>query len=383
MRTISLLKTLKASMLLGFAALLMVSCQKTAEQNTSEPNTVQQQRVQLEQEAEQMKQADATAIAKEGAAVGLIAEDENATDQRTTRPTITQIVVGNSNFSALVAAASVTGLVPALSNTDATLTVFAPTNHAFSQLPAPFNSAANISAITNPAQIDFLKNVLLYHVLGAKVKAGDIARGRSSAVTLKTRGAANDNTIYLSKAFGIIRINGNNTVIFPNVRASNGVVHVIDKVLLFPTNNVAELAIATPALSTLVAALVKTNLAGVFTAAGDYSVFAPTNDAFAQLSAPFNNAANINAITNPEQITALANILKYHVTSTRYFGWDLGIFEQVETIAPAPNNKLTTVIGHPVGYVLGNNNNRFARITPGNILATNGVVHVINKVLLP
>jgi uncharacterized surface protein with fasciclin (FAS1) repeats len=383
MRTIVSFKTLKSWMLLGFTALVFAACQKTAEQNVSEPNATQQQRVQLEQEAAQMKQTETGSIAAEGAAVGLVAEDENATDQRTTRPTITQIVVGNSNFSALVAAASVTGLVPALSNPEATLTVFAPTNHAFAQLPAPFNTPANISAITNPAQIAFLKNVLLYHVLGAKVRARDIASGRSSATTLKTRGTANDNTIYLSKAFGIIRINGNNTVIFPNVRASNGIIHVIDKVLLFPTNNVAELAIATPALSTLVAALVKTNLAGVFTAAGDYSVFAPTNDAFSKLAPPFNNAANISSITNPEQITALANILKYHVTSTRYFGWDLGIFEDVETIAPAPNNKLVTIIGRPVGFVLGNNNNRFAKITPGNILATNGVVHVIDKVLLP
>ncbi|HOZ77812.1 MAG TPA: fasciclin domain-containing protein, partial [Ferruginibacter sp.] len=274
-------------------------------------------------------------------------------------------------------------LAGALTDASASLTVFAPTNAAFAQLPAPFNNAANIASISSTEQIDFLRNVLLYHVLGAEVLSNQIASGRSSAATLKPAGTANDNTVYISKTFGLIKLNGSTRVIYPNVNATNGVVHVIDKVLLFPTNTIAGIAIANPNFSTLVAALVKTNLAGVFGGSGDFTVFAPTNAAFAQLSAPFNNADNINAITDQGQIDALANILKYHVTGSRYFSWDLGILQRVSTIASAPNNKVTTILGCNIGYVKGDANNKFSKITPADILATNGVIQVIDRVLLP
>jgi transforming growth factor-beta-induced protein len=276
-----------------------------------------------------------------------------------------------------------TNLAGALSNPNANLTVFAPTDAAFAQLPAPFNNAANIAAINNAGQIDFLRNVLLYHVLGAEVFSYQVAVGRSSAATIKPAGSSNDNTIYFSKTFNLIRVNGQSDVILANINASNGVIHVINKVLLFPTNNIAEIAIGNPAFSSLVAALVKTNLAAVFTGNGDFTVFAPTDAAFAQLPAPFNNAANISAINNPAQITALANILKYHVIGERYFSWDLGILKRITTLADAPNNRITTILGYNTGWVKGIQNNAFAEINPGDLLATNGVIHVIDRVLLP
>jgi uncharacterized surface protein with fasciclin (FAS1) repeats len=231
--------------------------------------------------------------------------------------------------------------------------------------------------------VDFLRNVLLYHVLGAEVFSNDIARGPSSATTIKPRGSSNDNTIYLSKAFGLIRVNGQSDVIKANINASNGVIHAINKVLLFPTSNIAQIAIADPNFSALVAALVKTNLAGVFTGEGDFSVFAPTNAAFAKLPAPFNTASNINNISDHATIDALANILKYHVIGSRYFTWDLGIAAKPVTLANAPNNKLTTILGYNTGWVKGDANPYYTQIKPGDILATNGVIHVISHVLLP
>lgn len=305
------------------------------------------------------------------------------TAEKNSHFTILNIAAHIRLFSSLAAAVQVTGLADALNDPNARLTVFAPTDLAFSKLPAPFNNAANISKISDAAQIAALKNILLYHVLGAEVTAQDIADGRSSAVTLKPQGSSNDNTLYLSKVYGLVGINGNNLVILPNVFASNGVIHIISAVLSFPSVNIAETAIGTPDLSTLVAALVKTNLAGVFAGEGNFTVFAPTNSAFAKLPAPFNNADNINAISDAAQISALANILKYHVLAERYFGFDLGFFYHPTTLADAPNNKLTTVIGYPAGYVKGNNNWGFSYINPGNILCTNGVVHVIPNVLQP
>jgi uncharacterized surface protein with fasciclin (FAS1) repeats len=286
-------------------------------------------------------------------------------------------------FKSLVAAVVKTGLAGTLASTSINATVFAPTDAAFAKLPAPFNNAANISAITNVDQINALRNILLYHVLGSEVKRNQVAPGRSSAPTLKPVVIENDNRIYFSNSLGLLLVNGNSLVLLANVDASNGVIHVIDDVLLPPSQNIAQIAIGNPAFSSLVAALVKTNLAGVFTGTGDFTVFAPTDAAFAKLPAPFNNAANIGAISNPAQIAALANILKYHVSASRYFAWDLGILNSIPTLADAPSNRLIGILGLNGGWVKGKTNTSFSRVNPANILATNGVIQVIDQVLLP
>lgn len=330
-------------------------------------------------EARSLEQSAAATAEKEGAALRFSSSDKNKHKQKN----IVEIAVSNSNFSALVAAVLKTGLAGALSDPSANLTVFAPTNAAFKQLPAPFNSAKNIEAITDPGQIDFLRNVLLYHVVGAEVFSYQVQRGRSSAATIKPKGNSNDNTIYFSKTFGLIRVNGQSDVIWPNIDASNGVIHAVNKVLLFPTSTIAQIAIDNGSFNALVAALIKTNLASVFFGAGDFSVFAPTDAAFAKLPAPFNTATNISNIHDQATIDALANILKYHVIGERYFTWDLGIFARPVTLANAPNNKLTTILGYNTGYVKGGANSSYTQVNPGDILATNGVIHVIGQVLLP
>mgnify|MGYP002777663444 CR=1 FL=1 len=302
----------------------------------------------------------------------------------TSSQTILEIAASNPAFTALAAAAVKTDLTGPLGDPSASLTVFAPTNDAFAQLPTPFNSAANISAISNPAQIAFLKNVLLYHVLGAEVKLAQVANGASSATTLKPKGSRNDNTIYLFKQReSFLTINGNSLVTTADVDASNGVIHVINSVLLPPSQTIAEIAVGNPAFSTLVAALAKANLVNVFTGEGDFTVFAPTNDAFAKLPAPFNNAANISAITDPATISALGNILRYHVLANRVFTPDLGFSGTQTTLADAPSNTLTTRATPPLGIVRGAGNRSFSQVVIGNVLATNGVVHAIDQVLLP
>lgn len=290
---------------------------------------------------------------------------------------IVQIAQSLPIFKSLVAAVVKTGLAETLSSASLNATVFAPTDAAFAKLPAPFNNAANISAINNAGQIEALKNILLYHVLGTEVKRNQIASGRSSASTLNTA------KIYFSNSLGLLFVNGNSLVLIANVDASNGVIHVIDDVLLPSSQNIAQIATGSYDFSSLVAALVKTSLVGVFTGSGDFTVFAPTNAAFAKLPAPFNNAANISTINNQAQIDALANILKYHVSGSRYFAWDFGIFNSIPTLAAAPSNKLRGILGFNEGWIKGNSNANFLKANPVNILATNGVVHVIDQVLLP
>jgi uncharacterized surface protein with fasciclin (FAS1) repeats len=375
----------KAMAMVFLMAGIITSCTKKDIQNEVQPVEVNNEQA-AANAARALEKSAPAAAEQEASAAGFSEKamsEEAATTANGPKKNIVEIVVSKPRLSSLVAAVLKTGLAGALSNASANLTVFAPTNDAFADLPAPFNNAANIGAITDPAQIAFLKNVLLYHVLGAKVFSHQISNGPSSAVTIKPAGRSNDNTVYLSKTFGFIRVNGNSDVIRANINASNGVIHVINKVLLFPTQTIAAIAIPNPNLSALVAALVKTNLAGVFAGSGDFTVFAPTNAAFAQLPAPFKTAASISAITDPATIAALANILKYHVVGSRNFAWDLGIFRRITTIASAPNNKITTILGYNNGWVKGDNNTSYAQITPADILATNGVVHVINKVLLP
>jgi uncharacterized surface protein with fasciclin (FAS1) repeats len=359
----------------SLAMLMFSSCQKDSG-ITGSPST----------DDTQARTAANAAVEKARADINLFNQQNpelSINDQERPSRNIVQIAQSLPIFNSLVAAVVKTGLTDVLSNPNLNATVFAPTDDAFSDLPAPFNNAANISAITDQAQIDALRNILLYHALGSAVYSNQIVSGRSSAVTLKPAGTVNDNTVYFSKTLGIVVVNGNSLVLLPNVRASNGVIHVIDDVLLPPSATIADIATSNAAFSSLVAALVKTNLASIFAGPGDFSVFAPTDAAFAQLPAPFNNAANISAITDQAQIDALSNILRYHVTSSRYFAWDLGFNSRIATLADGTNNKLVGYLGLDRGYVKGNQNTQFSIIDPANILATNGVVHVIDKVLLP
>ena len=371
------LNAFKAFALIILFAGITSSCKKENSTTDDQPQAGNEQAA--VSAAKQLEQTAPLNSQKEAEALGFTNSAATNREHRN----IVEIAIANPVFSSLVAAVVKTGLAGALSDPNSNLTVFAPTNGAFAQLPAPFNNAANITNINDATQIDFLRNVLLYHVLGAEVFSYQISNGSSSAGTLKPAGSNNDNTVYFSKNFGLIRLNGQTDIIFPNLNASNGVIHVVNKVLLFPTNTIAGIAIANPDLSSLVAALVKTNLAGVFSGSGDFTVFAPTNAAFAQLPAPFNNAANIANITDASQIAALGNILRYHVIANRNFTWDLGILKRVTTLADAPKNKVTTILGYNTGWVKGDDNNSFAQTNPADILATNGVIHVIGKVLLP
>ena len=360
----------------------LTSCKKDTINNETSPIAGEEQTLKAEADRTiQSQENSVAAFEKEFAEMMKNVPSENNLSGG--QKNIVQIASSLPIFKSLVAAVVKTDLAGTLSSASLNATVFAPTDGAFAKLPAPFNNAANISAISDPAQIAALKNILLYHVLGTEVKRGQIQSGRSSVQTLKPAGTGNDNTIYLSNSLGLLFVNGNSLVLLANVDASNGVIHVIDNVLLPPSQNIAQIAIGNPAFSTLVAALVKTNLAGVFAGNGDFTVFAPTNPAFAKLPAPFNNAQNIAAISSPAQIAALSNILTYHVTGSRYFAWDLGIFNQITTLAAAPNNKLTGLLGINSAYVKGKQNPSFSRANPSNILATNGVVHVIDQVLLP
>jgi uncharacterized surface protein with fasciclin (FAS1) repeats len=195
---------------------LGTSCQKQVTQSEDPTQDPAQNEQAAANTARGLEQTVPKNASKEAAAIGFTETSE--TDfERGQRKNIVEIAIANPHFSSLVAAVVKTGLAGALADESANLTVFAPINDAFAQLPAPFNNATNIAGITSAANIAFLKSVLLYHVLGTKVKANQIADGRSSATTIKPAGTANDNTIYFSKTFGFIKVNGSSDVIFTMV----------------------------------------------------------------------------------------------------------------------------------------------------------------------
>jgi transforming growth factor-beta-induced protein len=262
-------------------------------------------------------------------------------------PTVADLAVANSSFTTLVSALSGAGLVPALSDPKATLTVFAPTNDAFAQL----------SSVPED-----LKPILLYHVLGSTVYASQVATGYAKTLSAYM---TNPMDIYINTASGV-KINNSATVVLADVVGTNGVIHVIDKVLLPPT--VVGIALNNSAFTTLVSAVVKAGLAETLSGAGPFTVFAPTNDAFSALFTAL-GVSGVDALT-AEQLTP---ILLYHVVAGNNVSSGL------------MNGNITTLQGTNIsvnvgkGVVLNGNTN----VIIADVQGSNGVVHAIDKVLIP
>ncbi len=273
--------------------------------------------------------------------------------------TITEIVSSDANFSLLKQAVTRAGLASALSTGN--LTVFAPDNAAF--------AASGITSTTIDAiPVADLAELLTYHVLGAKV----LSTGVPVSDTVSTLQGEN---IYASKNANGVFVNGVK-VKTADVAAANGVIHVISSVLTPPTSTIAELATATPDLSLLLTAVVRAGLAGAVSAPGKYTVFAPTNAAF--IAAGFPDEASINAAP----VATVASIVKAHILPSNVFASDLIAGATAATLETGK----TLVIGTtpPSVKIQGSVNPVSNIVVPSgvNITATNGVVHLIDRVLL-
>jgi uncharacterized surface protein with fasciclin (FAS1) repeats len=289
-------------------------------------------------------------------------KDKNETPQE---KTISDIVVGSNDFSLLKAALMHAKLTDVLAG-NGPFTVFAPNNDAFAA--AGLETEAKIKAVP----VETLKKILLYHVVAQKVPAASIAVAANSPVN-----TAAELNIFVTKNSSGVYVNGAK-VIQADVMASNGVIHVINAVLMPPAGNIVEAAQANSDFSLLVAAVLRasegsTNVAQVLSGAGPFTLFAPTNQAF--INAGFANEAAIRA-ADPDVLTG---ILTYHVIGGRIFSSDL-----TEGAMP------TTVNGGKVNITLtsgakvkGNTNSTASNITAVNMVTTNGVIHVIDQVLLP
>lgn len=296
-------------------------------------------------------------------------------------PSIANIAVTNPDFQLLEDAAIRGGLAITLGNKNpddpsGNFTVFAPNNSAFNRLG--IREAADLTAL----QPDFLNKTLRYHVFSGSLAGSALGPGSSSPSLLgPTRRI-------IVRADGSKYVNGSK-ILGTDVKAANGLIHPIDKVMIATGGNVVESAIALqsakvfvqPELTLLVAAVVKCNLQGLLAQPGPYTVFAPTDQAFRDAG-----IASVDAINNmtPAQVTALTGILANHVLA--------GNLGNKFTPELPDGSSVTTFGGGALQ--LGTFSNGTLTVqsksitTPANmaipdVQCTNGVVHVIDRVLLP
>ncbi|WP_158975992.1 fasciclin domain-containing protein [Cellulophaga sp. L1A9] len=309
------------------------------------------------------------------------------TEMAEEQTTLVEIVVATDALSILKDAVVKTELVDTL-NSAGPFTVFAPTNDAFvALLNALGDDYTSLDDFDTEAEIALLKNILLYHVLPAKVLAADLAAGSVGT-------AYADNSIEIIASDGSFVIGDassvNATITGTDIMASNGVAHTIDKVLLpqaaidfvegLTNGTLVDIVVATEPLSILEAAVLKTDLVATLNSAGPFTVFAPTNDAFVALLDTLGDDYNsLDDFDTTGEIDVLRNILLYHVIPSKVMASALAA-GNIET-AYADNSVEIIVSGDT--FVIGDDTDTNTSITSTDIFATNGVAHTIDKVLLP
>jgi len=262
--------------------------------------------------------------------------------------TIVEVAADAGTFNTLLTAATAAGLDGALADPNADLTVFAPTDAAFEALPA-----GTLDALL--ADTDALSDILLYHVVGESQNAGEVL-GQAFIETL------NGQSIVIGEQGGVPTASGA-AIVTTNIEASNGIIHVIDAVMLPETRNIVEIAVE-EGFTTLADAVVAADLAGTLSDEdANFTVFAPTNAAFEALPA----GTLDGLLADPD---ALADILLYHTAEGRIFSDEVLASASIETVqgASAP------IAGATIDG---------ATIVTTDIQATNGVIHVIDAVILP
>lgn len=259
------------------------------------------------------------------------------------------------SFQTLVAALKAAGLVETLQG-PGPFTVFAPSDEAFAKLPA-----GTVETLLKPENKQQLSAVLTYHVVSGKVMAADVVKLTAAAtvngqrVDVKVDG----DKVQIDQA----------RVVATDIACSNGVIHVIDQVILPSTANIPATAGKAGTFNTLLAAAKAAGLVPVLSGDQPLTVFAPTDDAFAKLP-----AGAVENLLKPENKEKLAAILKFHVVPGRVFSNDVLSKKELKTVH---GGMLTAAVKNGVATING------AGFVATDIDASNGVIHVIDSVLLP
>lgn len=283
-------------------------------------------------------------------------DDDDDTPTPVAPVSISATVAANSQFSTLGTLVEANGLTATLNDPAQSLTVFAPNNAAF--------SAADLSGLSD----DQVRNILLYHVLGSRLAAADIAEG----ITIVTNGYKgpnnNDVVMIINKDGNAVKVN-DATVVTADIAATNGIIHEVDKVILPPT--VVGIAVNLPGFTSLVSALgtADGDLVTALSGDGPFTVFAPTDQAFSMTA------------TGDLTTAQLSNVLQYHVLSGNVLSTDLPDGTSIDRMTLNGDMLRITRTGASVTIEDANGNVR--NVVTADVQGANGVVHAIDGVLLP
>ena len=278
-----------------------------------------------------------------------------ATNSRASAKDIVDTAVDAGSFSTLAAALQAAGLVDALKG-EGPFTVFAPTDDAFARLPE-----GTVETLLKPENKQRLVDILTYHVVKGQVPA-------SAVVTLSGATSLNGQQVDIKVTDGKVSVDNAN-VVKTDIACNNGLIHVIDQVILPASDDIPTTAVKAGTFKTLVAAAKAAGLVEALSGDGPLTVFAPTDEAFAKLP-----PGTIATLLEPENKTKLAEILKYHVVSGRVYSADALAAGKAETLQ---GNSVKIAVNGSDAMVDG------AKLVATDIDASNGVIHVIDSVILP
>lgn len=262
--------------------------------------------------------------------------------------------VAAGKFNTLAAALKAAGLVDTLKG-PGPFTVFAPTDEAFAKLPQ-----GTLETLLKPENKGKLAAILTYHVVPGAVKAADVVK-LSGATTV------NGQRVDIKVAGGGVMVDSAK-VTQTDIIASNGVIHIIDSVILPADKTIVETAVAAGNFTTLATALKATGLDRALSGTGPFTVFAPTDEAFAKLP-----EETLAGLLKPEGKERLAAILKYHVVEGRVYSPDAVKAGTARTL----QGGAVTISTHD-GVSIDN-----AKVVSADVDASNGVIHAIDTVLMP
>lgn len=266
---------------------------------------------------------------------------------------IVDTAVEAGSFQTLATALKAAGLVETLKGAGP-FTVFAPTDEAFSKLPD-----GTLESLLKPENKDKLVAILTYHVVPGSVKAAEV-------VKLKDAETVQGQSLAITAQSGV-QVDGAN-VVKADILCSNGVIHVVDNVLL-PKADIVETAVSSGKFNTLVAAVKAAGLVETLKGKGPFTVFAPTDEAFEKLP-----AGTVESLLKPENKDKLTAILTYHVVPGRFSAEKVGTLSDAQTVQGTNLRFTTSEDGVMVNQ---------SKVVAADIVCGNGVIHVIDSVLLP
>lgn len=281
---------------------------------------------------------------------------------------IVETAQATDDLSTLVAALTQAGLVNTLSG-DGPFTVFAPTNAAFQEF-LDDNGYSSLADVPNAA----LASVLTYHVVSGRVLAADLTDGYVPTLSAGPNGEGISLQVDLSSG---VKLGNTATPTTTDISTTNGIVHIIDKVMSPP--DAVDLALANPLFSTLVAALTDTrhttDFVGILKGAGPFTIFAPTNDAFQAL---LNTNDDWNSLADID-IDLLATVLSYHVVSGANV--QSSQLSDNQEVSPLTNGTLTIDLSN--GVKVETTSGQSVPVIAPDVQGSNGVIHGISSVLQP